>query len=60
MARDIDKSLKPATLSAQALGWLDPSTRAVAPPIHPSTNYARDENYAKFENRAYTRDENPT
>jgi len=60
MARDIDKSLKPATLSAQALGWLDPSTRAVAPPIHPSTNYARDDNYAKFENRAYTRDENPT
>jgi cystathionine gamma-synthase len=60
MARDIYKSLKPATLSAQALGWLDPSTRAVAPPIHPSTNYARDENYAKFENRAYTRDENPT
>ncbi|MDE0780341.1 MAG: PLP-dependent aspartate aminotransferase family protein [Alphaproteobacteria bacterium] len=60
MARDIDKSLKPATLSAQALGWLDPSTRAVAPPIYPSTNYARDENYEKFKNRGYTRDENPT
>lgn len=60
MARDTDKSLKPATLSAQALGWLDPATRAVAPPIHPSTNYARDANYEKFEGRAYTRDENPT
>jgi cystathionine gamma-synthase len=60
MARDIDKSLKPATLSAQALGWLDPATRAVAPPIYPSTNYARDENYEKFKNRGYTRDENPT
>lgn len=60
MARDTDKPLKPATLSAQALGWLDPATRAVAPPIHPSTNYARDENYEKFEGRGYTRDENPT
>ena len=60
MARETDKSLKPATLSAQALGWLDPATRAVAPPIHPSTNYARDENYEKFEGRGYTRDENPT
>ncbi|MBO6783820.1 MAG: PLP-dependent transferase, partial [Alphaproteobacteria bacterium] len=60
MARDIDKNLKPATLSAQALGWLDPSTNAVAPPIHPSTNYARDENYEKVGNRGYTRDENPT
>ncbi len=60
MARDAQKSLKPATLSAQALGWLDPATRSVAPPIHPSTNYARDENYAKFRNRGYTRDENPT
>jgi len=60
MARETDKTLKPATLSAQALGWLDPATRAVAPPIHPSTNYARDDNYEKFEGRGYTRDENPT
>jgi cystathionine gamma-synthase len=60
MARETDKSLKPATLSAQALGWLDPATRAVAPPIHPSTNYARDDNYEKFAGRGYTRDENPT
>lgn len=60
MARDIDKNLKPATLAAQALGWLDPATNAVAPPIHPSTNYARDENYEKVSDRGYTRDENPT
>lgn len=60
MARKTDKTLKPATLSAQALGWLDPATNAVAPPIHPSTNYARDENYEKVGNRGYTRDENPT
>ena len=60
MARKTDKTLKPATLSAQALGWLDPATNAVALPIHPSTNYARDENYEKVANRGYTRDENPT
>jgi cystathionine gamma-synthase len=60
MANDIDKSRKPATQAAQALGWLDPATNAVAPPIHPSTNYARDENYEKVGARGYTRDENPT
>ncbi|MEP4377720.1 MAG: PLP-dependent aspartate aminotransferase family protein [Alphaproteobacteria bacterium] len=60
MANDIDKSRKPSTQAAQALGWLDPSTNGVAPPIHTSTNYARDENYEKVGDRGYTRDENPT
>jgi cystathionine gamma-synthase len=60
MANDDDKSWKPSTLAAQTLGWLDPSTNAVAPPIHTSTNYARDENYEQVGNRGYTRDENPT
>lgn len=60
MANNVDKSRKPSTLAAQALGWLDPSTNGVAPPIHLSTNYARDANYEKVGNRGYTRDENPT
>ncbi|MDA0787662.1 MAG: PLP-dependent aspartate aminotransferase family protein [Proteobacteria bacterium] len=60
MANNVDKPRKPSTLAAQALGWLDPSTNAVVPPIHLSTNYARDENYEKVGNRGYTRDENPT
>ncbi|MBS28600.1 MAG: cystathionine gamma-synthase [Alphaproteobacteria bacterium] len=60
MTRNVDKKLKPSSLAAQALGWLDASTNAVVPPIHPSTNYARDENYAKVGDRSYTRDENPT
>ena len=60
MANDIDRTRKPATQAAQALGWLDPATNAVAPPIHTSTNYARDENYEKVGARGYTRDENPT
>jgi cystathionine gamma-synthase len=49
----------PATLAAQALGWLDPATRAVAPPIHLSTNYARGDDYAKTAGRSYIRDDNP-
>ena len=53
------KSRHPATLEAQALGWLDPATRAVAPPLHLSTNYARDANYEKVGGRAYIRDDNP-
>lgn len=60
MAKNVDKNVKPSTLAAQALGWLDPSTNGVAPPIHTSTNYARDENYEKVGGRGYTRDENPT
>ena len=51
---------RPATLAAQALGWLDPATNTVAPPIHPSTNYARTADYTKVDGRGYTRDDNPT
>jgi len=51
--------LDPATLAAQALGWLDPVTNAVTPPIHPATTYARDASYEKVDGRSYTRDDNP-
>jgi cystathionine gamma-synthase len=57
MARDNDKDRRPSTLAAQAMGWLDPASNGVIPPIQPSTTYARDENYEKG---GYTRDENPT
>jgi cystathionine gamma-synthase len=50
---------KPATLAAQALGWLDPATRAVAPPLHLTTNYARDAAYGVAGGRTYIRDNNP-
>ena len=33
---------RPATLAAQALGWVDETTKAVIPPIHLSTTYLRD------------------
>lgn len=48
------------TRTAQALGWLDPLTNAVAPAIYPSTNFARDAAYKKVDGRGYARDENPT
>lgn len=60
MSRENHKDRKPSTLAAQAMGWLDPATNAVAPAIQPSTNFARDDAYQKFGGRGYTRDENPT
>ena len=35
-------SLKPETLAANALGWIDEKTGAIVPSIHPSTTYLRD------------------
>lgn len=58
MTTDDDKR-KPATQAAQALGWLDQTTRAVAPPLHLTTNYARDDGYGVTGGRTYIRDNNP-
>lgn len=51
--------LSPATLSAQALGWVDAATRAVVPPIHTSTTYLRDEDNQYRSGRVYARADNP-
>lgn len=53
------KPLHPATLSAQALGWIDATTRAVVPPIHTSTTYLRDEDNQYRSGRVYARADNP-
>ncbi|MBL8710100.1 MAG: PLP-dependent transferase [Rhodospirillaceae bacterium] len=45
------------TSAAQALGWIDASTQAVAPPIHMSSTFLRRADYGA--GRAYIRDENP-
>jgi len=29
-----DRSLRPDSIAAQALGWIDEQTRAITPPIH--------------------------
>ena len=43
------ESRHPATMAAQALGWVDESTKALIPPVHPSTTFIRDpDNQALF------------
>ena len=36
------KNLAPETLAAQALGWIDDTTKAIVPPIHVATTFIRD------------------
>ena len=55
-----DESLRPATLAAQALGWIEPSTRDLVPPIHPSASYERAADGSYPGGHSYTRDQNPT
>ena len=52
--------LRPETLAAQALGWDDPASGAIVPPIQPSTTYARAPGDRGRAGRMYTRDANPT
>lgn len=51
--------MKIETLAVHAAG-ADPATRAVAPPIHLSTTFARDERYELPGGFHYTREGNPT
>ncbi|HEY2884000.1 MAG TPA: PLP-dependent aspartate aminotransferase family protein [Rhizomicrobium sp.] len=52
--------MKPATVAAQALGWIDEKTRAVSPPIHPSSTYIRDPDNQFRSGRSYSRSDNAT
>jgi cystathionine gamma-synthase len=54
------KALKPESIAAQALGWVDEATRAIAPPIHTATTYVRDPDNQYRSGRIYARDQNPT
>ena len=53
-------NLAPETLAAQALGRVDPVTRALVPALHPSTTYERDADGGYSSGRGYTRPHNPT
>ena len=53
------KNTHPQTLAAQAMGWIDPQTRAITPPIHVSSTYLRDEDNQYRNGRVYARDNNP-
>ena len=50
----------PATLAAQALGHVDPITKAIIPALHPSTTYLRDPDNQYRSGRVYARADNPT
>ena len=55
-----DKKFSPASLAAQAMGWIDPVTRAVVPPIHMASTYLRDPDNGYSSGRVYARADNPT
>ncbi len=46
----------PETLAAQALGYEDPASGALVPPVHMSTTFARKEDYSLPQGRSYIRD----
>src|SRR5215831_14577538 len=56
----IQKSVTPASLAAQAMGWIDPVTKAVVPPIHMASTYERDADNQYRSGRIYARADNPT
>ncbi len=54
------ESWSPRSQAAHALGWIDPSTRAVTPPIHPASTFLRDPDNEYRSGYSYARDTNPT
>jgi len=54
-----DRSLRPDSIAAQALGWIDEQTRAITPPIHVSSTYLRDPDNQYRSGRGYARADNP-
>ena len=53
------KLVRPETIAAQALGWIDERTRAITPPIHVSSTYLRDADNQYRSGRIYARADNP-
>lgn len=51
--------LRPATITAQALGAHDAATGAIVPPIHPATTYERGPDHRLLGGRLYSRADNP-
>jgi cystathionine gamma-synthase len=51
--------VKPESIAAQALGWVDEKTRAITPPIHVSSTYLRDPDNQYRSGRVYARADNP-
>jgi cystathionine gamma-synthase len=55
-----DRPWSKRSLAAQALGRIDPETRAIVPPIHVATTYIRDEDNAYSSGYVYGRPDNAT
>jgi len=55
-----DNNLSPETLCAQALGWIDATTKTLVPPIHMSTTNERDPDNEYRSGRSYIREDNPS
>ena len=53
-------SNSPETLCAQAMGWIDETTKAIVQPVHVSTTYLRDEDNEYRSGRSYVREDNPS
>ncbi len=62
MSKDRPKTpnLSVETITAQALGHVDPITREIIPAMHLSTTYVRDADGGYSSGRGYTRPHNPT
>jgi cystathionine gamma-synthase len=60
MPNDRPKSWKARTIAAQALGALDPVTKAVVPPVHLATTFVRDPDNQYRSGYAYGRPDNAT
>src|SRR5229473_3188386 len=53
-------SLRPRTLAAQALGAVEPTTKAVVPPVHVAITYIRDPDNQYRSGFGYGRPDNAT
>ncbi|MDA1099916.1 MAG: aminotransferase class V-fold PLP-dependent enzyme [Proteobacteria bacterium] len=55
-----EENWSPRSQAARALGWIDQSTKAVTPPIHPASTFLRDPDNQYRSGYSYARDTNPT
>src|SRR5215510_7297444 len=54
----IKNEMSPETLCAQAMGWIEPTTKAIVQPVHVATTYLRDEDNEYRSGRSYIREDN--
>ena len=55
-----NRRIDPRTIAAQALGHVEPITRALVPPVHVSSTFERDADGGYSSGRGYSRPHNPS